>query len=75
MSIFNTTDPSDIDAVNEQMKQEAEAQEAARREEEQEQMAELARRAASGNKSESLKDKMDSPLQPEIESGLRGIFG
>lgn len=74
MSIFNITDPSDIDAVNEQIQREAEEQEAARREEEQEALAELARRAKSPEKSD-LKDTMDSPLQPEIESGLRNIFG
>ncbi len=74
MSIFNTTDPSDIDAVNEQLKQQAEAEEAARREEEQEQVAELARRAASPQSSD-LKEKMDTPMQPEIEAGLRNIFG
>ncbi|TKW61493.1 MAG: hypothetical protein DI628_02405 [Blastochloris viridis] len=69
MSIFTTVDPSDIDAVNEQLKQEAEEREAARREEEQEHLAELARRAAKSKSTE------EQDAQPEIESGLRSIFG
>ncbi len=50
------TDPSDIDALNEQIKQQAEAEEAERREQEQEQLAELARRAVKKPEESSTAD-------------------
>ena len=58
MSIF-TTDPTNPDDVAERMKQEAEEREAERLEAEQEQMAELARRAAK---------KVDTSVSPELIS-------
>lgn len=58
MSIFNT-DPTNPEEVAERMKQEAEEREAERREAEQEQMAELARRAAK---------KPDADVSPDLIS-------